>query len=208
MNKMNNELQDLWERDLIDIKDKVPNWQKDRIKLIPFNTPWYLKFLSCYSHVCVVSCLVYKIYVPNYLQNMDSNFRKICLAHEYGHVVNNHCLKYCFLYYSGLLCFFIYFLLVLVSMPYYGAIIGLIGFCCMALALLYDAKYKKHKKEFKADDVAIKVTNEEEVLLWLKNLLLRNNVSEESKETLRKRIERLEVKIEKKRGNSKNIKEN
>ncbi|MBP2660400.1 MAG: hypothetical protein H6Q69_3432 [Firmicutes bacterium] len=182
------ELLELWERDLSDIKDTVPNWQAARVKLVPFNFHWSQIFWLFNDHVCVSSYfLEYRIYIPKHLRDMDSKFRKVCLSHEYGHVVEYHCLIYGLLFKLGLPLF----LLGIALKTYFGAIIGLFGLGLIVLAFLYDGIYKVDEKEFEADDVAVTATDKEKVLLWLINLSERKKVSKESRETLRKRIERL-----------------
>lgn len=168
-----------WEKDLADLKAIEPNWQQRFVGFTSFNKSLLTDHIlsKYYKNVCIN--LFYNINIPKHLHDLDPEYRKICLAHEYGHVINNHILK------SNT---FLLLGVILINLFHQFSVSLLI----FSIILWYMGLYKVDEKEFKADALAVKHYGKGPVVLWLQNLYKRKNVNKDGKESLKKRILRLD----------------
>lgn len=176
------EMQKLWEDDLEYAKRKYPlntffKWQE---KCISFRYRNFSKEVLIF--------FPYTIYVPSAKFEIKDNCRKVCVAHEYGHVVHKHCL-------IGYSVF-----IVVVCLVFYLSITSLeeeikaLVICMIPTIIAGFRLYKGEEIEFAADNVAVKIYGSNEVISWLNNLLLTPNISNDQKNNLENRIQKIEYK--------------
>ena len=172
-----NEIKNLWKKDLDNVKDKsFNNWQKKLVKL---------KFVKKGQEVHVG--FFYKIYVPEAVLYISENDRRCCLAHEYGHILNNdYCISFSLLlfaivYFTSNLFFqigenlstFLYVLFVFVA-------IYVFNFCS-----------KSDHKEFAADANSVKLFGKQKTKQWLEGLQARFGEANKFRALLAVRIARV-----------------